>query len=179
MIRPIDVIGFWRDAGPEKWFAKSRKFDERIALRFEPSHFAAARGEHDSWMASPDGSLALLILLDQFPRNLFRDSAHAFATDGKALSIAKHAIGEGFDQAIEPELRPFVYMPLMHSEALVDQETSVALFEALGAKTNLDFAVLHRDIIARFGRFPHRNAALGRTTTREEQGFLKEGGFAG
>ena len=179
MIRPIDVVGFWRDAGPDKWFAKNAKFDERIALRFEPSHFAAARGEHDAWMSSPEGCLALLLLLDQFPRNLFRDSAHAFATDDKALSIAKHAIGEGFDQSIEPVLRPFVYMPLMHSEVLADQEASVVLFEALGAKTNLDFAVIHRDIIARFGRFPHRNAALGRATTPEEQAFLEDGGFAG
>jgi uncharacterized protein (DUF924 family) len=179
MIRPIDVVGFWRDAGPERWFAKNAKFDDRIALRFEPSHFAAARGEHDAWIGSPEGALGLLILLDQFPRNLFRDSAHAFATDGKALRIAKHAIGEGFDQAIETELRPFVYIPLMHSEVLADQEASVVLFEGLGAKTNLDFALLHRDIIARFGRFPHRNAVLGRATTPAEQGFLEEGGFAG
>ena len=179
MIKPIDVVGFWRDAGPEKWFAKSVKFDERIALRFEPAHHAAARGEHDAWMATPEGALALLILLDQFPRNLFRDSAHAFATDGKALAVAKHAIGEGFDAQVEPDLRPFVYMPLMHSEALSDQDASVVLFEALGAQTNLDFANIHRDIIARFGRFPHRNAVLGRKTTPEEQAFLDSGGFAG
>ncbi len=179
MIRPIDVVGFWRMAGPEKWFAKNRAFDQAIALRFEPSHFAAARGEHDGWMATPEGALGLLILLDQFPRNLFRDSAHAFATDGKALAIARHAIGEGFDAEIEPALRPFVYMPLMHSEDLADQQACVVLFEALGAKTNLDFAVIHRDIIARFGRFPHRNAVLGRATTPEEQVFLDEGGFAG
>ncbi len=156
-----------------------RHFDHAIALRFEPAHFAAARGEHDGWIATAEGALALLILLDQFPRNLFRDSGHAFATDGKALAIAKHAIGEGFDQEVEPDLRPFVYMPLMHSEDLGDQTACVVLFEALGAKTNLDFAKTHRDIIARFGRFPHRNAALGRATTPEEQGFLEEGGFAG
>jgi uncharacterized protein (DUF924 family) len=179
MTKPIDVVGFWRLAGPEKWFARSRAFDQAIALRFEPVHFAAARGEHDGWMATPEGALGLLILLDQFPRNLFRDSAHAFATDGKALSIAKHAIGEGFDQQLELELRPFIYMPLMHSEVLADQEACVVLCEALGAKTNLDYAVIHRDIIARFGRFPHRNAALGRATTSEEQAFLEEGGFAG
>ncbi len=179
MTKPIDVVGFWRLAGPEKWFAKNRAFDQAIALRFEPAHFAAARGEHDGWMATPEGALGLLLLLDQFPRNLFRDSAHAFATDGKALAIARHAIGEGFDASIEPELRPFVYMPLMHSEVLSDQQACVVLFEALGAKTNLDFAFLHRDIIARFGRFPHRNAALGRATTPEEQAFLEEGGFAG
>lgn len=179
MTRPIDVVGFWRLAGPQKWFAKNRAFDQAIALRFEPAHFAAARGEHDDWIATPEGALALLLLLDQFPRNLFRNSAHAFATDGKALAIARHAIGEGFDQEIESDLRPFVYMPLMHSEALSDQDACVVLFEALGAKTNLDFAVLHRDIIARFGRFPHRNAMMGRTTTPEEQAFLDEGGFAG
>ena len=179
MIKPIDVVGFWREAGPKKWFAKSAKFDQRIALRFEPSHHAAARGEHDGWMATPDGALALLILLDQFPRNLFRDSAHAFATDGKALGIAKHAIGEGFDAQVELELRPFVYMPLMHSENLGDQDASVVLFDALGAKTNLDYANLHRDVIQRFGRFPHRNVLLGRKTTPEEQAFLDAGGFAG
>ena len=179
MTRPIDVVGFWRLAGPQKWFAKSRAFDQAIALRFEASHFAAARGEHDGWLVTPEGALGLLILLDQFPRNLFRDSAHAFATDGKALAVARHAIGEGFDQEIEPELRPFVYMPLMHSETLADQEACVVLFEALGAKSNLEFAIIHRDIIARFGRFPHRNAVLGRATTPAEQAFLEEGGFAG
>jgi uncharacterized protein (DUF924 family) len=179
MTKPIDVVGFWRIAGPEKWFAKSHKFDTAIALRFEGVHFTAARGEHDDWMATAEGALGLVILLDQFPRNLFRDSAHAFATDGKALSIAKYAIGEGFDDQVEAELRPFVYMPLMHSEDSADQEASVVLFEALGAKTNLDFAKMHRDVIARFGRFPHRNAALGRKTTAQEQVFLDEGGFAG
>ncbi len=179
MTKPIDVVGFWRLAGPEKWFAKSRAFDQAIALRFEPAHLAAARGEKDNWIATAEGALALLILLDQFPRNLFRDSAHAFATDGKALTVAKHAIGEGFDAEVEADLRPFVYMPLMHSEVLADQDACVVLFEALGAKTNLDFARTHRDIIARFGRFPHRNAVMGRLTTPEEQTFLDEGGFAG
>ena len=179
MTTPVDVVGFWRMAGPEKWFAKNRAFDQAIALRFEAAHHAAARGEHDSWIATPEGALALLILLDQFPRNLFRDSSHAFATDGKARAVAKTAIGEGFDAQLEPALAPFFYMPLMHSEDLGDQEQCVVLCEALGAKQTLDYAKLHRDIIARFGRFPHRNPVLGRQTTAEEQAFLDEGGFAG
>src|SRR4051794_31835451 len=118
MTTSADVVGFWRLAGPEKWFAKSRAFDQAVALRFEAAHFAAARGKYDAWAATPDGALALLILLDQFPRNLFRDTAHAFATDGKALAIAKTAIGEGFDQEVDKDLRQFFYMPLMHSEIL-------------------------------------------------------------
>jgi uncharacterized protein (DUF924 family) len=180
MITPIDVVGFWRTAGPQKWFAKSAAFDQAIALRFEAAHHAAARGVHDDWAGTAQGALALLILLDQFPRNLFRDSGHAFATDGKALAVALHAIGEGFDQDVEPALRPFVYMPLMHSEDLGDQDRCIVLMQALeGAEDNLRFARVHRDIIARFGRFPHRNAALGRLTTPQEQEFLDEGGFAG
>ena len=179
MTTPADVVGYWRIAGPQKWFAKNTAFDQAIALRFEAAHFAAARGKYDAWAAGAEGSLALLILLDQFPRNLFRDSGHAFATDGKALSIAKRAIGEGFDQQVEAELIQFFYMPLMHSEVLQDQEQCVVLCEALGTQQNIDYARIHRDIIARFGRFPHRNAALGRMTTPEEQTFLDDGGFAG
>jgi uncharacterized protein (DUF924 family) len=179
MTTPVDVVGFWRLAGPQKWFAKSHAFDTAIELRFEAAHHAAARGKYDGWAATAEGALALVILLDQFPRNLFRGSAHSFATDGKALAIARGAIGEGFDSQVEPALTPFFYMPLMHSEALADQDICVALCEALGAEETLKFAHLHRDIIARFGRFPHRNAMLGRTTTAEEQEFLDEGGFAG
>src|ERR1700712_3488719 len=113
MTTPIDVVGFWRIAGPEKWFAKSAGFDKAVALRFEAAHHAAAQGRYDGWAKTAEGALALLILLDQFPRNLFRDSGHAFATDGKARAIALHAIGEGFDQDLEPALAPFFYMPLM------------------------------------------------------------------
>jgi uncharacterized protein (DUF924 family) len=124
-----------------------------------------------------------MVLLDQFPRNLYRGSAHAFATDPLARSIAGAALDRRFDSEVEPLLRPFFYLPFTHSEAIADQDRSVALFEAHDVETgdvdSLKYAVIHRDIIRRFGRFPHRNAALGRTTTSEEQAFLDDGGFAG
>jgi uncharacterized protein (DUF924 family) len=180
---PQDIIGYWRDAGPKQWFAAKWAFDEAIRLKFEPVHHAAARGEYDAWAKTAEGALALLILLDQFPRNLYRKSAHAFATDPKARGIARAAIAEGFDRQVEPLLRPFFYLPFEHSEDLADQEACVALCERLAQETGdeetLKWARLHLDIIARFGRFPHRNAVLGRTTTPEEQAFLDEGGFAG
>jgi uncharacterized protein (DUF924 family) len=185
--RPQDVLSFWTAAGPAKWFAKSDAFDSAIRLKFEPVHLAAARGKYDDWAADAsngaDGALALVILLDQFPRNLYRDSGHAFATDGKARAVAVAAIAAGHDKAVAPDLRPFLYLPYEHSESLTDQETSVSLFERLlkdtGDADSLKWAIAHRDIIARFGRFPHRNKALGRTTTAVEQAFLDEGGFAG
>ena len=176
---PKDVVGFWTAAGPQKWFAKSAKFDEAIALRFEPVHHAAARGEYDGWMASAEGSLALLLLLDQFPRNLYRGSAHAFATDPKALAIARAAVASGHDRAVEPILRRFFYLPFEHSESMQDQQRALALFAATGNAELLKYAQLHADIIARFGRFPHRNAILLRTSTADEQAFLDAGGFAG
>jgi uncharacterized protein (DUF924 family) len=180
---PADVIGFWTSAGPKKWFARNAAFDDAIRLKFEPVHHAAARGEHADWAASPEGALALLLLLDQFPRNLYRGSAHAYATDPLARSIARPAVAAGFDRKAAAELRPFFYMPFEHSEDLADQDRAVALFEAHDAATgdvdSLKWAVIHRDIIRRFGRFPHRNAALGRRTTPEEQAFLDDGGFAG
>ena len=176
---PNDILGFWRSAGPKKWFAKSSAFDEAIRLKFEPVHHAAARGEYDGWTATPDAALALLILLDQFPRNLYRNSAHAFATDPKARAIARAAVEAGVDQQVEPELRNFFYLPFEHSEDLTDQDFGLALCTEAGEANNLKWAVIHRDIIARFGRFPHRNAALGRNTTPLEQEFLDEGGFGG
>lgn len=181
--KPQDVLGFWTAAGPAKWFAKSEAFDAALRLRFEPVHLAAARGKYDHWAADAEGALALVILLDQIPRNLYRDSGHAYATDGKARAIAAAAVAAGHDKAVAPELRPFFYLPYEHSESLADQETGIALFETLLAATgdadSLKWAIAHRDIIARFGRFPHRNKALGRTTTPAEQAFLDEGGFAG
>ena len=176
---PNDVIGFWRQAGPEKWFKKVAAFDEAIRLKFEPTHHRAARGEYDGWAETAEGALALLILLDQFPRNLFRGSAHQFATDPKARAVARAAIERGFDRDIDPALRNFFYLPFEHSEDLADQDYGVVLCAETGEPDDLKWAKLHRDIIARFGRFPHRNAALGRTTTPEEQEFLDEGGFSG
>jgi len=181
--RPQDVLGFWRAAGPEKWFAKNDAFDAAIRLKFEPVHHAAARGRHDDWAGTAEGALALVILFDQFPRNLYRGSGHAYATDGRARATARAAVAAGHDRQVEPELRAFFYLPYEHSESLADQEEGLALFQQLLADTgdtdSLKWAIAHRDIIARFGRFPHRNAALGRATTTAEQAFLDEGGFAG
>lgn len=181
--QPADVIGFWRTAGPAKWFSRSAAFDEAIRLRFEPVHHAAARGGYLHWSQDAQGALALLLLLDQFPRNLFRGSAHAFATDPLARSIARRAVDQDFDRQCEPGLRPFFYLPFEHSEDIADQDRGVALCQRLADETGdldtLKWARLHRDIIVRFGRFPHRNAPLGRETTADEQAFLDDGGFAG
>ncbi|WP_300575303.1 DUF924 family protein [Phenylobacterium sp.] len=177
------VLDAWREAGPAKWFAKDDAFDRVLARDFEAAHHAAARGELDDWAKEAQGALALLILLDQIPRNIFRESGHAFATDGKARAVAKAAIAAGHDQAVEAKLRPFFYLPYEHSEDMGDQDEAVrlcaALKEAEGDADTLKWAEIHRDIIVRFGRFPHRNAALGRRTTPSEQAFLDEGGFAG
>ena len=174
-----DILSFWRTAGPEKWFKKVIAFDEAIRLKFEPTHHAAARGEYDTWAATAEGALALLILLDQFPRNLYRGSAHAFATDPKARTIARAAVEQGFDKQTDPVFRNFFYIPFEHSEDLADQDYGLALVAEHGVEDDLKWAGIHRDIIARFGRFPHRNAAFGRTTTPQEQEFLDDGGFSG
>jgi len=175
---PHDVTRFWRDAGPSRWFKKDPNFDADFKARFEAAHHAGATGALDGWAADAEGALALLVLLDQFPRNAWRGSGHMFATDGKAVAVARAAVAAGFDHQVEPALRPFFYMPFMHAEALADQDRCVALCTPLAGET-LRFAALHRDIVARFGRFPHRNDALGRETTPEERVFLDEGGFAG
>lgn len=176
--RAHEVAAFWRDAGPSRWFAKDEAFDAEFKTRFEAAHHAAAIGALDAWAGEAEGALALLVLLDQFPRNAWRGSAHMFATDGMARAVARAAIEAGHDRQVDDALRPFFYLPFMHSESLADQERSVALNAASDANTQR-FAVLHRDIIARFGRFPHRNTMLGRETTPQEQAFLDQGGFAG
>ncbi|MDO8901353.1 MAG: DUF924 family protein [Phenylobacterium sp.] len=177
------VVKAWREAGPAKWFAKDEAFDRRLARDFEAAHHAAARGELDAWAETAEGALALLILLDQIPRNIFRGSGHAFATDGKARAIAKAAITAGHDKATAANLRPFFYLPYEHSEEMGDQDEAVRLCATLraeeGDEDTLKWAEIHRDIIVRFGRFPHRNAALGRRTSPSEQAFLDEGGFSG
>ena len=173
-----DVVDFWREAGPGRWFAKSDAFDTDFISRFSAAHQAAARGELAHWTDDAEGTLALLVLLDQLPRNAWRNNPHMLATDGLALAVAHKAVDAGFDLQVDEALRPFFYLPFMHSEVLDEQERSVALNATLDDNTQR-FAVLHRDIIARFGRFPHRNRMLGRTSTAEEQKFLDEGGFAG
>ena len=172
------VVEFWRDAGPQLWFAKDPAFDARFRERFRVEYAAASRGVLAAWAATAEGALALLLLLDQYPRNAFRGTPRMYATDGLARRVADAAIAAGHDQAIAPDLRLFVYLPFAHSERLVDQDRSVALNRPYGAP-NLPHAERHRDIIRRFGRFPHRNPILGRTMTREEQQYLDAGGYAG
>jgi len=175
-VAPGDVVAFWRDAGRAQWFGGGQAFDAECRARFLDAHHAAARRELDDWLGSAEGALALLLLLDQIPRNVFRDSAHAYATDPLARHVAERAIDAGHDAATETDLRMFFYLPFEHAESAAEQERSVALFTALGDRETLDYAIAHRDTISRFGRFPHRNAALARTNTAEEQTWLDAGG---
>ena len=175
---PAAIVAFWREAGPDRWFKKDAGFDDEIKRRFLATHDAAAAGKLTDWEQSAEGALALLILLDQFPRNMFRGEARAFATDPLARAVTSRAILNGFDGAF-PNMRTFFYVPFEHSENLADQERGLALYKAIGDDDGLKWAKLHADIIRRFGRFPHRNAVLGRVTTPDEQAFLDGGGFAG
>ncbi len=175
MIDPNDVIDFWRDAGPDKWFARDDAFDARFRDGFTDAHWAAARRELEHWMDTANGALALLLLLDQFPRNCFRRSGHAYATDPLALHYAARAVDAGHDARVDPELRVFIYLPFEHSEQMADQRRSVALMRGL-SEEYLKYAVAHLDVIERFDRFPHRNRELGRESTPEEQAWLDAGG---
>ncbi len=176
---PTEIITFWREAGYERWYKKDEAFDAEIRRRFLATWEAALAGQRDDWQNSDDGTLALLIVLDQFPRNMFRGDPRAFASDAKAREVADRAITRGVDQRLDSVMRQFVYLPFEHSESLADQNRSVALFKTLGDAENLRYAEIHEDIIRRFGRFPHRNQVLGRTTTDDEAAFLTSGGFAG
>lgn len=179
LLTPAEVIEFWTDAGPGKWFAKDAAFDRAFTDHCCDSHYAAARRELDHWIETPEAALALIILLDQLPRNAFRDTAHMFATDPLALGFSKEAIQRDHDRKINPELRAFMLMPLMHSETLDDQEQLLTLLNPETEAETYRFAIIHRDIIARFGRFPHRNACLGRPTSEDEAEFLRSDGFKG
>jgi len=174
-----EVLTFWRDAGPDRWFKKDDAFDLEIRRRFVDTYEAAAAGALGAWEAAPEGALALVIVLDQFPRNMFRGTARAFAADVLARAVADRALTRGFDRRVILTDRQFFYLPFEHSEMLADQERCCELFRATGDAELVKWAELHADIIRRFGRFPHRNAALGRATTPEERAFLDDGGFAG
>ncbi|PWJ89213.1 uncharacterized protein (DUF924 family) [Mesorhizobium loti] len=176
--RALSVTKFWRDAGEDAWFEKNEAFDADFRNRFLDLHYAAARRECDGWLEHAEGSLALMILLDQFPRNCFRGTGHMYATDPLARYFAAKAIAAGHDLALEQEIRVFLYLPYEHSELLADQHISVDLTQTR-AEPYLKYAVEHRDIIQNFGRFPHRNKMLGRETTPQEQTFLDGGGFSG
>jgi len=171
-----DVLEFWfEELAPQQWFQASDATDEAIKERFSAIHEMAVDGACDEWAVDVDGALALIIILDQFPRHMFRGTPQAFATDKKALLIAKEAISKGFDQVLNPTKRGFMYLPFQHSEVLTDQRRSVELYESMKDvnPTGHMYAVRHFEPIDKFGRFPHRNDVLGRDSTEEEIEFLK------
>jgi uncharacterized protein (DUF924 family) len=183
-----EIIEFW--FGPpghpgyaeprDEWFEKSTDFDAEVRERFLGTWVAAGKHQLDHWLAVPDGALALVVVLDQFPRNMFRSSAKAYITDRQALAVAERIVDRGWDQEMKPGQRWFVYLPFEHSESMAVQERSIALFRGLagdkGSRAAIEFARRHYDIIARFGRFPHRNGVLGRDSTPEELEFLRQPG---
>ncbi len=177
---PQEVVAFWREAGRERWFTKDEAFDALCRERFLPTYEAAARGDLNDWELVPDGALAVVLLLDQFPRNMFRGTKAVYRTDSAALMAADRAIEKGYDRQVDGTLRRFFYLPFMHSEELRHQERSVALNEATGDADLAKWAHHHHDIVRRFGRFPHRNAILGRESTPEELAYLaQEDAFKG
>ena len=178
-MNPDAIVSFWRAAGPKHWFGHHIDVDAEIRDKFFATHDMAARGELSGWEATSGGALALVIVLDQFSRNLFRGTPAAFENDAQARTIADRSLTKGFDGQVDPSLKAFFYLPFMHSEAIRDQDRCVALYKAAGDADGLKFAQVHREIIARFGRFPHRNPILGRPMRPDEQGFLDAGGFTG
>jgi uncharacterized protein (DUF924 family) len=175
---PPAVLAFWREAGPSRWFTKDEAFDAEIREKFLATHEAATAGKLREWENTAEGALALCIVLDQFPRNMFRGDARTFAADPQARAVANTALKRGYDQDVDAKERGFFFLPFMHSEDLTDQNRCVELYRA-AADEDVTYAEEHRDIIKRFGRFPHRNPVLGRETTAEEQAFLDGGGFKG
>lgn len=168
-----DILDFWYTAPmPEHWFNSTPAIDAEIRERFESTWVEAKAGKLDAWQQTAEGCLALCIVLDQFPLNMYRGEARSFSTEQQAVAITKHAIAQGFDQQLASERVMFLYMPLMHSEHLADQDESVRLFTAAGLLENARFAEHHRGIVQRFGRFPHRNAALERESTPAELEYL-------
>ena len=185
---PGEILDFWfgHEGEPgygefrDEWFQENEEFDRQIRERFMEDYERAARGEYEDWREAPESCLALVILLDQFPRNLFRGDARTHATDGKALDISREAVRKGLDRKLPPFQRHFLYMPFMHGESAEDQHRSVMLFRGLATEEDgpdvTEFAEGHRDVIKRFGRFPHRNRILGRPSTPEEVEFLEQPG---
>jgi len=182
MTTPEDVLAFWLDkVGPKGWYATDEALDAEIRDKFQGTWESACRGDYGLWLTYPSGTLAYLIVLDQFSRNMFRGDSKAFFSDRKALAAAKTAIDRGWDTRIDPPARQFFYLPLMHSENLCDQDRAVRLFLTRmpeGDGSQLLHAQAHREIIRRFGRFPYRNDALGREYTPAEKAFLDEGGYS-
>ena len=176
---PEEIVKFWEQAGEDRWFSKDAAFDGALAIRFGKPLKEARLGALDHWGDTPEGALGLILLLDQVSRNINRGNPLAFAADGRALALAKRSLGRGYHWKLGPPRAMWLCMPFEHSESLDDQWRCVALFQTLGLNDMVHWARVHLDIIARFGRFPHRNAVLGRTSTQEEIAFLKTGGFSG
>jgi uncharacterized protein (DUF924 family) len=174
-----EVLEFWRSIGASGWFACNDDVDARIRDGFAGLHAKAVAGQLQGWLEQPYSCLALIIVLDQFPRNMFRGDPRAFAADAQALAAANHAIAAGYHLQVEREMADFFFTPLMHSESILDQQRCVALMHAHSGREAFRFAVIHRDIIARFGRFPHRNAVLGRPSSPAERAYLDADGFKG
>ncbi len=176
--RALEVLDFWWTAGRPNWFNGGESFDQEIRANFEADVEAANLGDYDGWTATPHGTLALLLLLDQFPRNIYRGSPKAYASDHKAVKIALESLKRNFHTAFPISYRMFFFLPFEHSEEMDMQDLSVDLFRGLGDQDTYHYALIHMDVIRRFGRFPHRNETLGRTSTREEATFLASGGFS-
>jgi uncharacterized protein (DUF924 family) len=171
-----DILYYWFEVlGPERWFNSSPEIDAEISERFAPLWISLRHEPAVFFVSDPQEALAAILLFDQFPRNIYRHEAGAFATDALALNIAKLALEAGFDHSLTADQQHFLYMPFMHSESLEDQDISVELFDRLGKTDALQFAIMHRDIIRRFGRFPHRNEILGRETHPDEIEAIAEG----
>jgi uncharacterized protein (DUF924 family) len=179
VVAPADVLAFWRALGPDKWFTRDADVDAAIRGRYFSTYQSGIAGDLSDWEQTAEGALALILVLDQFPRNMFRGTARAFAADHLARGAATRAIARGFDCAFATRERRFFYIPFMHSEDLDDQERCIHFCRDADDPEGATHAEIHADIIRRFGRFPHRNAALGRTTKPDEQAFLDGGGFAG
>ena len=177
--QPRGVLDFWFAAGWEKWWKKSDAFDEEIRRRFGRTYSEAIAGKLDEWIGEPEGALALIIVLDQFSRNFFREDHRAWTQDTKALRITREAIKRRFDVELPVTVRNWIYMPFMHSESLTDQTEGLVYFARLSNPEIMKFAEEHAAIIRRFGRFPHRNHVLGRVSTEAEREFLNAGGFSG
>lgn len=176
-MRAEDVLYFWfEEAGPSAWWIKSSAFDGHIERRFGAVHKMAVQGELFQWRNTGRGRLAEIIVLDQFSRNIYRDQPQSFASDTMALTLAQEAVGLGIEHGWKADWRQFLYMPYMHSESGIIHRQAVELFKAPGLENNLDFEYKHKEIIDRFGRYPHRNAILGRSSTAEEIEFLKQPG---
>jgi uncharacterized protein (DUF924 family) len=178
-MKPEDVSSFWLAAGPNRWFNKDAAFDGELSIRFRSALAEARLGAFDHWGETPDGALGLVLLLDQVSRNVHRNSPLAFAADRKALALAKSWIGRNYHHALPAPIASWFILPYEHAEDLDAQHRGVALFQSLGLAEMVYWAQIHLDIIAKFTRFPHRNAILGRISTPEEIAFLRSGGFAG